>query len=108
MKEQVRQHAMAFFLAVQAFLGAISSAMTSEDALWISALAAAVGSQAAVAGSIELSKPRARDPSRTAGAHTSVLDNVFKALKGMLLIYNKLAQGLFALAPAPVTLVQRP
>jgi hypothetical protein len=54
MKEEARQHVMVLLLAVQALLGAISSAMTSEDALWISALAAAAWSQAAAAGSTEI------------------------------------------------------
>jgi hypothetical protein len=54
MKKEARQHVMLLFLAVQAFLGAISSAMTSEDALWITALAAAAGSQPAAAWSTEV------------------------------------------------------
>jgi hypothetical protein len=55
MREEAQQHAMVFFLAGQALLGAISSAMSSEDDLWISVLAAAAGSQAAGAGSAETS-----------------------------------------------------
>jgi hypothetical protein len=48
------EHVMVLFLAVQALLGAISSAMTSEDALWITALAADSRSQAAAAGFAEI------------------------------------------------------